>query len=392
MPAAVWKNRRRLTPWCFASRLPSSLMRASTSFCFTVCGAGVNSSLETNCVGIGDAKDDVSAGSRSMESLLSRGSLHGREGRGTQDHVSHLLHDRAVLLAFGERARTLGVLGERVELGDALVQALPCQQIDQLVAVAAEHVVPVADLPEAVLLERGAREVAEPIGDVLDLAGHRLVLAQLEEEGAPARRLGPVGLAAVHLRIRGRLHELVVDAVDQRSVLLGLGPLLGPLGVGAPGGVLLGPLLLALPAPDVDELVALLGDDRRPEADQAKPVLLPLVDREAPEAVDERGKLTGGDVVAAKLVEHAAPRLIGTPRPAGPQPRDGLQRALHVEIRTAPRIPPSNPARRRASRAGGLPPSRPAAPAFRTAERRRHRSRRPRRSGHRSRPGGATSP
>ena len=65
MPAAVWKNARRLTPWCLASRVPSSLMRASTCFCFSVWGGGVNSSLETNWVGIGDGKDDVSAGSRS---------------------------------------------------------------------------------------------------------------------------------------------------------------------------------------------------------------------------------------------------------------------------------------------------------------------------------------
>src|SRR4029453_17499751 len=106
-------------------------------------------------------------------------SLHRRESRGTQDHVAHLLNDRAVLLALGEHAHALRVLGERVELGHALVQALPSQQIDELVAVAAEHVVPVADLPEAVLLERAAREVAEPIGDVRDLAGHGLVLTRL---------------------------------------------------------------------------------------------------------------------------------------------------------------------------------------------------------------------
>ena len=62
MPAAVWKNRRRLMPWCFASWLPSSSMRASTCFCFRVCGSGMNSSLETNCVGMGDANEAVSAG------------------------------------------------------------------------------------------------------------------------------------------------------------------------------------------------------------------------------------------------------------------------------------------------------------------------------------------
>src|SRR5262249_14300733 len=204
----------------------------------------------------------------------------------------------------------LGILGEPVELAHALVKALPRQQVDQLVVVAAEHVVPVADLAEAVLLERGAREVAEPVGDVLDLAGHRLVFAQLEEIGAAARRVGALGLDAIALRMRSGLHELVADAVAQRPFLLGLRPLLGPLGVGPPGGVLFRPLLEALPAPDVDELVAPVGEDRRPKADQAKAVLFPLVDREAPEAIDERGELTGGDIVATKLVEHAAPPLM----------------------------------------------------------------------------------
>src|SRR5262249_8887870 len=122
-------------------------------------------------------------------------------------------------------------------------------------------------------------------------------------------RVRAVRLAAIDLRVRGGLHQLVVDAVDQRAVLLGLGPFLGPLGVGAPGGALLGALLEALPAPDVDELVAPVGDHGRPEADHAKAVLLPLVNREAPEAVDQRGELTGGDIVATKLVEHAAPPL-----------------------------------------------------------------------------------
>ena len=45
-------------------------------------------------------------------------------------------------------------------------------------------------------------------------------------------------------------------------------------------------LLVAFPAPDVHDLVALLAHDGRPEADQAEAVLLPLVDREAAEAVD----------------------------------------------------------------------------------------------------------
>src|SRR5262249_51403631 len=90
-------------------------------------------------------------------------------------------------------------------------------------------------------------------------------------------------------------------------VLLGLRPLPGALGVGPPRCHLLAPLLVALPAPDVDELVALLAQHGRPEPDQPEAVLLPLVHGEAAEAVDERGQLRGGDVVATQFVEHGSP-------------------------------------------------------------------------------------
>ncbi len=65
MPAAVWKKRRRDRPCRRASRSLSSLSRASTSRCFSVCGVGRYSSLDTIWVGTGDGNDDVSAGSSS---------------------------------------------------------------------------------------------------------------------------------------------------------------------------------------------------------------------------------------------------------------------------------------------------------------------------------------
>src|SRR5262245_298704 len=193
--------------------------------------------------------------------------------------------------------------------------------------VAADAIEPVAHLTKAVLLERAAREVAEPVGDVRDLAGHRLVLAQLEDVRAAAGGVRAVGLAAIHLRIRRRLHELVVDTVHQGPILLGLGPLLGALGIGPPGGILLGALLVTLPAPDVDDLVALLGDQGRPEADQAEAVFLPLVHGEAPEAIDECRELAGGDIVAAQFVEHDAPLWKRGNRSAGARiPPPGRER------------------------------------------------------------------
>src|SRR5262245_23705760 len=142
-------------------------------------------------------------------------SLHRREGGGTQDGGGHLLHDGTVLFALGEDAGALRILGERVELGHALVEALPGQQVDELVVVATHAVQPVANLPEAVLLEGVAREAAESLSDVGDLLGHGLVFAQLEEIRAAGGGVRSVGLAPVELGIRRRLHELVLDAVDQ---------------------------------------------------------------------------------------------------------------------------------------------------------------------------------
>src|SRR5262245_38528556 len=103
IPAAVWKNARRLTPWRRASRSPSSAIRASTRFCRAVWGGGVNSSLDTNWVGMGPANAVVSAGSRSSKSramtLSFPGLLHGGECGRTQHRDRHLLDDGPVLLA-----------------------------------------------------------------------------------------------------------------------------------------------------------------------------------------------------------------------------------------------------------------------------------------------------
>ena len=83
MPAAVPKNWRRLMPCRLASRAPRSLMRASTSFCLLVWGSGMNSSLDTNWVGMGDRNAAVSAG-RSWAS--SSGSSVGMVSSGTDRH------------------------------------------------------------------------------------------------------------------------------------------------------------------------------------------------------------------------------------------------------------------------------------------------------------------
>ena len=72
MPAAVWKNRRRVMPSRRAIVEPICLTRDSNSRCRGVCAAGMNSSLDTDCTGIGDANSDsalVSLASSSGDSM-----------------------------------------------------------------------------------------------------------------------------------------------------------------------------------------------------------------------------------------------------------------------------------------------------------------------------------
>jgi hypothetical protein len=72
MPAAVLKNApahalmaRQLAAVFFDARLELALL-------FSVCGAGMNSSLDTDWVGIGEGKADVSAGNNCSSSSALR--------------------------------------------------------------------------------------------------------------------------------------------------------------------------------------------------------------------------------------------------------------------------------------------------------------------------------
>src|SRR5258708_21656865 len=73
MPAADWKKRRRDIPRRLAAAAPISFTRASNSRCLRVCGDAMNSSLETDWTGIGEANRS-SAGERwrssSWDSML----------------------------------------------------------------------------------------------------------------------------------------------------------------------------------------------------------------------------------------------------------------------------------------------------------------------------------
>ena len=69
MPDAVRKNLRRLMPSRPASTPPTSLRRASTRRCCSVCGAGRYSSLETIWVGMGEANGASLANSKSLSRM-----------------------------------------------------------------------------------------------------------------------------------------------------------------------------------------------------------------------------------------------------------------------------------------------------------------------------------
>jgi hypothetical protein len=68
IPAAVLKNARRVMPCLRASSDPYSLMRDSNSRCFSFCGDGMYSSLDTHWAGMGDGNAEVSAGRTSFSS------------------------------------------------------------------------------------------------------------------------------------------------------------------------------------------------------------------------------------------------------------------------------------------------------------------------------------
>ena len=75
MPAAVLKNCAATHAVVLRELAPSSLMRASNSRCFAVCGRGMNSSLDTNCTGIGDGKSDL--GARQLGNFIVAEKAHG---------------------------------------------------------------------------------------------------------------------------------------------------------------------------------------------------------------------------------------------------------------------------------------------------------------------------
>src|SRR5580692_9060863 len=68
IPAAVVKNDLLLIPCFRANSVPISFRRDSTSRCCLFWRWGKNSSLETIWVGMGPAKEDVSAGFRACNS------------------------------------------------------------------------------------------------------------------------------------------------------------------------------------------------------------------------------------------------------------------------------------------------------------------------------------
>jgi len=61
MPPELARNLRRLMPSFFETVAAYSLMRASTSFCLSVCGLGRYSPLETICVGMGERRSSASS-------------------------------------------------------------------------------------------------------------------------------------------------------------------------------------------------------------------------------------------------------------------------------------------------------------------------------------------
>src|SRR5262249_42342409 len=82
-----------------------------------------------------------------------------------------------------------------------------------------------------------------------------------------------------------------------------------------------------------------------PEADEPKAVLFPFVHGEAAKAIDERGQLAGGHIVATQFVEHGCtsgrgigPRQDSTGQPASRR-RCAILRSTMSRARTDAEIP-----------------------------------------------------
>src|SRR5436190_13648511 len=132
MPDAVARNRRRVMPWRFASAPPSSLSRASTRRWRAVCAAGMNSSLDTLCVGIGPAKAWVSAGNRlaSSRSLSSPMTASSGGVAGARGHFQKCTHDVPELVAgVAQRDRMRGA-GQHDELSIGVGQ--PTVEVEEV--------------------------------------------------------------------------------------------------------------------------------------------------------------------------------------------------------------------------------------------------------------------
>src|SRR5919201_4954247 len=76
IPPELARNWRRLTPSFFEAESASSLIRASTCFCFSVCGFGRYSPFDTFCVGIGEQSSSDSTSYAREHLLSSSGLIH----------------------------------------------------------------------------------------------------------------------------------------------------------------------------------------------------------------------------------------------------------------------------------------------------------------------------
>src|ERR1700730_15826271 len=92
MPAAVWKKPHRLMPRRLAIRAPIYFTRVSNSRCFFVCKPGMNSSLETDCTGIGDGNNDSAAESFSSSLVESMLMVPPRVGGGAERTLHSFCH------------------------------------------------------------------------------------------------------------------------------------------------------------------------------------------------------------------------------------------------------------------------------------------------------------
>src|SRR5438874_1903956 len=145
--------------------------------------------------------------------------------------------------------------------------------------------------------------------------------------------------ALFHRRERGRLQDRVADGGDDRAVFLGLGARREPVWIRHESRPLLLALGERLPLQKVVEVHAGFADQHGPEARLADAMLLPKLERNSIEALQQVRQATRHTMIDAQFIDHLlCPLLLGA-RLSSAQDRSASRALRTACLRLAPACP-----------------------------------------------------